>query len=436
MNKLKKLVILLLLVLFSLNITGQSSEEFKERRKALQEKIGDSSIVLLFPKPAGKYSLLPTKYIPDANFYYISGYDKANAAVLLTKNFDFLAIKEGFRTGENKEEEYKKLKKETGFNSVNDFVYFKSFLSYQLKKTDIIYTDLSAVSIDSPLTEDLLFLKNLKDKFLNVGFKDISELLGDLRCIHSTAELALMRKAIAITDNAHIELMKSTEPGFYEYELEALCEYVFRRQGASGPAFSSIIGAGKNGIRLHYSINKDKLEKNDLVVIDIGARYKQYCADVTRTIPASGKFSEQQKQFYNIVLKTQLAAIAEVKPGVTFRTPDQVAKKVMQEELEKIGFIKKGDTAALRKYRKHSISHYLGLEPHDAGDWGAKLQPGMVITIEPGIYIPEYGFGIRIEDDVLVTEKGCEVLSKAPKTVAEIEKLMQEKGIGNQPIIH
>ncbi|MCP5102051.1 MAG: M24 family metallopeptidase [bacterium] len=191
---------------------------------------------------------------------------------------------------------------------------------------------------------------------------------------------------------------------------------------------------GSNGLQPHYQANKDKLKDGDLVVIDIGARYKMYCADITRTIPVSGKFSKRQEQFYNIVLKAQMAAIEAVKPGVDFKYPDQIAFKVMMEELEKIGFIGKGDEKALQKYRKHSISHCLGLDAHDVGDWGSKLKPGMVLTIEPGIYIPEYGFGIRIEDDVLVTETGYKVLTKAPKSVKEIEKMMMKKGIGSYPL--
>ena len=159
-----------------------------------------------------------------------------------------------------------------------------------------------------------------------------------------------------------------------------------------------------------------------------------YCADITRTIPASGKFTEKQKTFYNIVLKSQLAAIEATKPGVNFMYPYEVALNIIQKELEKIGFVKEGDTQAVRRYMKHTISHHLGLDVHDVGNRRANLEPGMIITIEPGLYIPEYNFGIRIEDDVLVTETGCEVLSHAPKTVEDIEKIMKEDGIGNVKI--
>jgi Xaa-Pro aminopeptidase len=434
MRILKPLGAILFLVLFSLNIAGQGVDEFKERRKKIQEKLPDKTIVILFSESERRRAYWPSRYKPDSNFYYLSGYSKPDTAIMLSKQFDALILKPGTIREAEKTERIEQLKKETGFRMITTFNDFNRSFSYLLRETEIIYTDLSDVNLDKPLTEKIIFCNRLKERFVNIRFKNVSDLIHNLRCIHSESELASMRKAMEITDNAHLELMKSVAPGLYEYELEAICEYVFKRQGAMGPAFTPIIGSGKNGIELHYQKNKDKLEKGDLVVMDIGALYKMYGADITRTIPVSGKFTERQKQFYNIVLKAQLAAIEVVKPGILIREADQVAVNIMQQELENIGFIKKGDKSAVYKYRKHSISHFLGLDTHDVGDIKGKLKPGMVITIEPGIYIPEYGFGIRIEDDVLVTETGHEVLSKAPKTVSEIEKLIKKTGIGNHPI--
>ncbi|MFQ5770634.1 MAG: M24B family metallopeptidase, partial [bacterium] len=218
------------------------------------------------------------------------------------------------------------------------------------------------------------------------------------------------------------EAMRSVKPGLYEYQLEAISEYVFKRGGSEYPAFPSIVGSGPNSIVLHYSENRRKMENGDLVVIDIGAEYHGYAADVTRTIPVNGKFTGEQKRIYEIILRAQKQAITAIKPGVPFRDIHKVAKKTIEE-------------AGYGKYFSHGTSHYLGLDAHDVGDYGA-LQPGMVITVEPGIYIPEgsdldkayWNIGIRIEDDVLVTEDGYKILSdKAPKEIDDIEKLMKEE---------
>jgi Xaa-Pro aminopeptidase len=430
----KKTLYLLFVVSISGVLLSQDIFEFKQRRKILQGKLTDKDVVLLYSKPALKSSLYSPRYRQDPNFYYLSGYRKPDSMIVITTRFDGLITKSKVLTGEKKSEEIKKLKKETGFSMIRSYTESSNLLSAVLKDADMVYTNLTPVSMDKPLPENMFYINKLKERFPNLSFKNISVLVNGLRVIHSQSEIQLMRKAIEITDRAHLELMKTARPGIFEYHLEALSEYVYRSLGGMGFAFRSIIGSGKNGIELHYTRNTDELKAGDLIVMDIGAAYEMYCADITRTIPVSGRFSDRQKQFYNIVLKAQLAAIEAVKPGVAFWYPDQVSRKVLQEELEKIGFLKKGDTKSIWKYRKHSISHFLGLEVHDVGSWGAKLEPGMVITIEPGIYIPEYGFGIRIEDDVLVTDDGHEVLSHAPKTIKAIEKLMKKKGIGNVPI--
>lgn len=426
----RKLFIVLLLFLFTINTFAQNSNEFKERRQKLQNLLPDKSIVLLPAKPY----LRGIPYKQSSNFYYLSGWNQPEAILIVSKRFTILAVEPDYDNPDKQKNELEEIKKETGFQMVINKNQFNRFFSYLLENTETIYTEFSPSAPDEPLTAAQQFLNKLKERAIHLNFKNISPILADMRVIHSQSEIALMKKAAKITDDAHLECMKATAPGVYEYELEALCEYVYKRRGAKHNAFTCIIGSGKNGLELHYQENKDKMNAGGLVVIDIGARYKMYCADITRTLPVSGKFSKKQAQFYNIVLKAQLAAIEAVKPGVDFRHPDRVAFKIMQDELEKIGFIKKGDKNALQKYRKHSISHYLGLAPHDMGDRGSKLKPGMVLTIEPGIYIPEYGFGIRIEDDVLVTETGREVLSNAPKTIKAIEKTMKKKGIASHPI--
>jgi Xaa-Pro aminopeptidase len=275
---------------------------------------------------------------------------------------------------------------------------------------------------------------------------DTSEILHEMRLFKSPEELDLIRKAVAITAMAHRDAMKAVKPGMYEYELEALIDYTFRKNGAIGPAFPTIVGSGPNAIILHYNTNNCKIQDKVLVLIDAAAEYEYYSADVTRTIPANGKFSEIQKSVYNIVLEAQLAAIEIVKPNARV---DDVHKKTVQvitEGLVKLGLLS-GEVSELiesKKYKKfymHRTGHWLGMNSHDVGkykldDQSRILESGMVLTVEPGIYIerdesvpPEYWYiGVRIEDDVLVTEDGCEVLTdEIPKTIEDIERFMQSK---------
>jgi Xaa-Pro aminopeptidase len=244
--------------------------------------------------------------------------------------------------------------------------------------------------------------------------------LDSMRVVKDEAELEALRRAIAITTEAHKAAMRAAEPGMYEYQLEATIEYTFRTLGADRVGFPSIVGSGPNSTILHYDVNRRQMQNGDLVVMDIGAEYGQYTADVTRTIPVSGQFTERQKAIYDLVLGAQLAAIEAIRPGISFRELTAVARGYMQEH--------SGDlcgAGGCGRYFIHGLSHWLGMRVHDVGG-RRTLEPGMVFTVEPGIYIPEEGLGIRIEDDVLVTEEGCEVLSRAsPKTTEDIEELMR-----------
>ncbi|MFQ5889030.1 MAG: aminopeptidase P N-terminal domain-containing protein [Gemmatimonadota bacterium] len=261
--------------------------------------------------------------------------------------------------------------------------------------------------------------------------------LDALRAVKTDEELALLRRAIDITVEAHREAMRSIEPGMHEYEVEALVEYIFRRNGAEHPGFPSIIGSGENSVILHYETNRRRMEAADMVVIDIGAEYHGYSADVTRTVPVDGVFSPEQRSIYELVLRAQEKALGAARAGRSFNAPHAAARKVLLEGMRELGLVSKEEE--LGRFFMHGTSHYVGLYVHDVGSYG-KLEPGNVITVEPGIYIaaaPDidpkwWNIGVRIEDDVLVTEGDPVVLSaSAPRTVAEIEALMREKGLGN-----
>jgi Xaa-Pro aminopeptidase len=245
----------------------------------------------------------------------------------------------------------------------------------------------------------------------------IGPLLAALRPAKDSEELARLRRASEITAAGVVAAMLAVRPGMREDSLQAVLEREFRARGASGTSFPSIVASGANALELHYSRNDSTMEAGQLVLVDVGAEYAGYAGDVTRTFPVSGRFTDRQRALYGLVLETQRAAIEAVRPGVTIEELNRVARERMASA--------SGDTCGERScdaFFIHGLSHHLGLDVHDPGLPGQPLAPGMVITIEPGLYIPDEGIGIRIEDDVLVTPEGHEVLSaEAPKSVEEIE---------------
>lgn len=275
---------------------------------------------------------------------------------------------------------------------------------------------------------------------------DPREIVHEMRLFKDGDELSCMRNAIAISSEAHRAAMRSARAGAYEHEIEALLDYTFRRKGGSGPAYPSIVASGANATVLHYITNNRELQSGELLLIDAGAECGGYCADITRTFPLARRFTPPQRAIYELVLQAQLAAIEAIRPGARYEDPHQRAVEVLVDGLLRLGILS-GDRQEIiskeqyRPFYMHRTSHWLGLDVHDVGrykvDGGSRrLEPGMVLTVEPGIYIAadrtdvdaQYrGIGVRIEDDVLVTPNGCEVLSAAaPKTPAEIEALRGE----------
>jgi Xaa-Pro aminopeptidase len=253
-----------------------------------------------------------------------------------------------------------------------------------------------------------------------VPIRDLEAELAVLRQIKDEDEIGRLRRAVAITGDALRETMREARPGMYEYELEGRVEYGFRRRGAERLGFPSIVGSGPNGTTLHYDENRRQTRPGELVVMDVGAEHGYYSADVTRTIPISGRFDRRQRQLYELVLGAQQAAIDSVRPGTDLATLNRVARDHMRRHSGRLC----GESGCER-YFIHGLSHWLGMDVHDVGVFSRRLEPGMVFTIEPGIYIPAESLGIRIEDDILVTPSGAEVLSSgAPRTVEEVERAM------------
>ena len=275
-------------------------------------------------------------------------------------------------------------------------------------------------------------------------FTDLAFLLHEQRLIKSAAEVRVMRKAGEISAAAHVRAMQECQPGRYEYHLEAAIQHTFAEHGARFPAYNSIVGSGANACVLHYTENATKMRAGDLVLIDAGCEYQGYAADITRTFPVSGQFSAEQRAIYDVVLEAQRAAIAKVRPGNTWNQPHDATVRVITRGLIKLGLLRGKErelikAEAYRDFYMHRAGHWLGLDVHDVGEYRVdgrwrQLEPGMVLTIEPGIYIAAdntkvpkrwRGIGVRIEDDVVVTEQGCDVLTgDVPKRADEIEALM------------
>ena len=275
-------------------------------------------------------------------------------------------------------------------------------------------------------------------------FTDLAFLLHEQRLIKSAAEVRVMRKAGEISAAAHVRAMQECQPGRYEYHLEAAIQHTFAEHGARFPAYNSIVGSGANACVLHYTENASKMRAGDLVLIDAGCEFQGYAADITRTFPVSGQFSTEQRAIYDVVLEAQRAAIAKVRPGNTWNQPHDATVRVITRGLIKLGLLRGKErelikAEAYRDFYMHRAGHWLGLDVHDVGEYRVdgrwrQLEPGMVLTIEPGIYIAAdntkvpkrwRGIGVRIEDDVVVTEQGCDVLTgDVPKRADEIEALM------------
>ena len=263
-------------------------------------------------------------------------------------------------------------------------------------------------------------------EILKVIVKNLSNKIAPLRMIKSEEEIAEMKKAIEITIEGVKSLMKNSKAGMKEYQLEAYFDFECKTKGVKDYAFGTIAAAGKNATILHYAENNSELKDGDLILFDLGAQWNLYNADITRTFPVNGNFSDRQKEVYEAVLSVNKAVIEKIKPGVNYKELNAWATDLIADECIKLGIIKEKDE--VRKYYWHSIGHSLGLDTHDVEPHGRNFTfaEGMVFTVEPGIYIGEENIGIRIEDDILVTNDGCEVLTKDMiKDVSEIEEFMK-----------
>lgn len=443
--------LLIYLVIFQalcvMPLLAQTKEEFQSRRKAVIARMEPSSVMIL--RSSGSFGSFHTER-QDGNFYYLTGLNEPEALLVLhsrSKAENGVESMRSRRTASAGEILFvvpqdpdradwdalplgiEAAKQKLGFKDVRPSTEFPAYLdSVLLGSFDIVYMDYQrSRRLMDPLTEDEQILKMAHEKGATFKLKPGNKILAGMGKIRSESEIGLIKQAVDLTSEAQIAAIHSIEPDMYEFQLQGIIEYVFTINGAQRSAFPSIIGSGPNSCVLHWELNSRKMQDGDLVIVDIGAEYKLYGADITRTIPVNGKFNRRQTEVYEIVLKANHTAIKMVAPGVKFKAISDKAAEIVGEGLVQLGLIE--DKSEFRKYYFHGLGHPIGLRVGGRSSMDT-LEPGMVITIEPGIYIREEGLGVRIEDDVLVTVSSHEVLSeRVPKTIPEIEKLMKTKGM-------
>ncbi|MFZ5352154.1 MAG: aminopeptidase P family protein [Bacillota bacterium] len=409
---------------------------FVEKRRQVSESMMDNSILVMFSGNAPHKSADSMyHYTPNRSFYYLTGLDKPNFILLVSKLNgevkETLFIEKGDPVMEKWEGKRMNTEEAGCISGIKDISYtgdFVSGLNLLLNRSSFknAYLNLEQLKWDMQTDASHKFAKELSEKHPYLEIRNIYHVLSEMRIIKSAEEIEEIKKAIDITDKGIASMMRNVRPGMYEYQLQAYFDFELRSAGVMEHAFPSIIASGINGATLHYEDNNCLIEDNSLILADLGAQYGYYCADITRTFPSNGKFTDRQKQVYNIVLRALEETTKAIKPGVPFVELNKITKRVLAEGCKEIGLIK--EDSELSRYYYHGVSHYLGLDTHDVGSRDAVLAPGMVLTVEPGLYIEEEKIGIRIEDDILVTETGSENLSKQIiKTVEEIEAFMSRR---------
>lgn len=427
----------------------------KERREAFRKIMPDSSVAIIYSNPVrNRNNDINFEFHQNPNLYYLTGVLQPNTMLIVFKephDFDGQQISEIlFLQDKNPYQEVwdgTRLDPKTAApllliekveaNSLFSKVQLDPN-SYTLVMLDVpVDLDLKEIEVKNSIEEMILQTQQKLGETNNVSLTKAEELLASLREIKKAEELELLQKAINITCSAIAEWTTTLEPGMKEYQAEAVIEFVFKHKGAEQAGFPTIAGSGKNSCILHYNTNRKVLDKTDLIICDVGAEYHGYTADVTRTLPVNGIFSPEQRAIYTIVLNAQQAGIDAAIQGAKFWDPHKAASWQVVDGLTKLGIIK--DPSEMKRYFNHGTSHYLGLDVHDPGTYSS-LKPGMVITVEPGIYIPEgspcdpkwWNIGVRIEDDILITTSAPKVLSDCiPKTIVELEELMKKESIFN-----
>ena len=377
----------------------------------------------------------------EQNFYYLTGHNEEGAAVLILpvsgpaaspdtpREILFLPAKDAAKekwNGVRMSPSDPGIAARTGFATVEPFGEMKALVEKLAKNAPQIYTILPYEKENDGYPHEREVVDWLGQVAPNSKLQDIRAKISAMRQVKSPGEIAFLKEAIDLSLDGHLAAYKMMRPGLYEYQVAAKMVEVHAMGGSEAEGYAPIVGAGPNSTALHYDRLSRKIEDGDIVVLDVGAQYSGYSADITRTLPANGKFTPRQLEIYNIVLGAQNAALAQLKPGVTLCPKgDHSLQKIAYEYINTHGKDLHGKP--LGTYYIHGLGHSIGLDVHDPGEYCRPLEPGMVVTIEPGIYIPEENLGVRIEDDVLITDSGYKFLSeRLPRDPSTIEKIMAE----------
>jgi Xaa-Pro aminopeptidase len=416
---------------------GLSAPFFTQNRTDLARALEEDTVLLVFAGRAPRRSADSEHiFLADRSFFYLTGFEEPEAVLLIAKHDGrveerlFLRPKDAQRerwTGRRSSPEEAA--------SVSGIASVRTLDRYETEFKDLIDSgsyrsvslDLSGYDAhpgDDPVHR---FASRIHADHPHVLVENVHSRLAALRSLKKPEEVALLRVAIERTGRGIEAMAAACRPGAMEYEMAAAFRYAIAREGCAEPAFPSIVATGRNAFFLHYDKPTARIEDGDLVQIDVGATFGGLNADISRSLPANGRFSPRQRELYSLVLRCQEAAFAALRPGVVVRDVNEASREAAYLGLRDLKVLERRDQ--VDEYFWHGVSHHLGLDVHDIGSRSVPIEAGMVFTVEPGLYVPEWGMGIRIEDDALVTEDGCVDLSPSiPKTIDAIERLMAEAG--------
>ena len=427
----------------------ESLQAFHERRARLVRDTGGDGIVIMFGYGDADVATSVTMFRQNETFYYLTGWNEPRAMMMLVprspkaggqgpeieKEILFIPphdVRPGSYHGELWEgpklgPEDADAPSRTGFAMVKSATLFQSELVEALKGFNKIYTEMTP----QPESGEDCFIQDMQSRLKKAAplatFLDFRDRVTRLRMVKTPGEIALMRKAAEASVEAHLAAMKTVRPGLWEYEVAARMQYEYQRRGCEWPAYPPIVGSGFYSTVLHYDSDSKQMQDGEVVVMDVAGAYGGYTSDITRTLPVNGRFTLRQREIYQIVLAAADAAIAAAKPGMYLgRRGAKGLHEIAYDYINSHGKDLHGQP--LGQYFIHGLSHSIGLNVHDPFDYERPLEPGMVVTIEPGVYIQEEKLGVRIEDDILITETGCEVLTRRlPRTVEDVERVMAQR---------
>ena len=415
---------------------------YHERRARLARETGGDGVIVLFGYRDADIAASVTTFHQNENFYYLSGWNEPEAMLLLVpkapkagapselaKETLFIPahdLRQERWTGPKLGPDDAEASARTGFASVEATSLFQSELLEALKTFPKIYTELTPQPESGEDYFQAEAVSNLRKMAPLASLADVRPHVERQRAVKSPVEIALIRKAVDASIEGHFAAMQTVRPGVWEYETAARMEFEFRRRGCEWPAYPPIVGSGFFSTVLHYDADDHQMQDGDVVVMDVAGSYSGYAADITRTLPVNGHFTPRQREIYEIVLGAQNAAMSAAKPGMTLRRGKNSLHDLAYAYINTHGKDLHGNP--LGQYFIHGLGHSIGLNVHDPMDYNQALEPNMVVTMEPGIYIPEEKIGVRIEDDILITQDGNELLTRRlPRTVEEIEKRMAGK---------